>query len=457
MKAVVVLPTYNESENIQKLITTILLQEKSILNTSLSVLVVDDTSPDGTGEIVKSLAKKDSRIHLITGKKEGLGRAYIRGFKYALSVLKADVIFEMDADFSHNPYDIPRLLNEIHTGSDFVIGSRYIQGGSIPKEWSFLRKLNSIVGNRLTRYIHDIRDVRDCTGGFRAIRSSLLKKISFNSIKVNGYAFQISLLLLAREHDASISEVPVQFVDRARGVSKIQLKDILEFGYYVFSSKFPILPLALYFLLFMGIGFIAGMTFLILISSNFFSLLSLPTIVILCIAILLIVQSIYSLYLLVYAWDEPSRISENRGPDTFEPPKHSFSILIPARHEEAVIGHTLQAFSKLSYPKHLREIIVICRTDDIETITKVKETIDALDEKSIQLVLFSDYPINKPHSLNIGLQKASKEIVAVFDAEDEPHKDILHVMNTLFYQTTGRCHPRGSPAHELHNELVLNL
>lgn len=142
--AVIVLPTYNEKENIVRLLDAIQSQRYRLNGTKLSVLVVDDSSPDGTGEIVHNYSQKYPDVQLLNGtKKQGLGTAYIRGFKYAIEKLEADVIFEMDADFSHDPDDIPRLLTEALNGSDFVIGSRYTFGGSIPNNWSGLRKANS--------------------------------------------------------------------------------------------------------------------------------------------------------------------------------------------------------------------------------------------------------------------------------------------------------------------------
>jgi dolichol-phosphate mannosyltransferase len=229
MKVVIVLPTYNESGNIAALLAS-LQSEFRQLRHDMHVLVVDDNSPDGTAVIVRDIMQAQPNIHLITGRKAGLGAAYIRGMQYAIGELWADVVFEMDADFSHDPKDVPRLLAPLeNTSADFVIGSRHIEGGSIPKEWSTYRKLNSAVGNWVARYVAGLYGIRDCTAGFRAIRASILRQIDFGALKVKGYAFQVALLHQAVTLGAVVKEVPVDFVDRKLGQSKLGLSDITEF------------------------------------------------------------------------------------------------------------------------------------------------------------------------------------------------------------------------------------
>lgn len=192
---------------------------------------MDDNSPDGTAEALRTLQQKIGNVHMITGEKNGLGAAYMRGMKYAMESLHADVLFEMDADFSHKPVDVPRLMAEIDAGADFVIGSRYVPGGTIPKEWGWHRKLNSWGGNFVASNVAGIYGVRDCTAGFRAIRTAfaLLRKINLSDLRVQGYAFQVSLLHAAKIAGARIKEIPVEFVERSLGESKLGLRDILEF------------------------------------------------------------------------------------------------------------------------------------------------------------------------------------------------------------------------------------
>jgi dolichol-phosphate mannosyltransferase len=228
MKIVVILPTYNERENIGPMIGALQEQFAQIRH-DMNILVVDDNSPDGTADIVRQAAGKASNIFLITGEKQGLGAAYIRGMKHAVNELHADAVMEMDSDFSHKPEDVPRLIAALDEGADFVIGSRYVPGGRIPDDWGFLRRMNSKWGNVFARYVAGMYPVRDCTAGFRAIRSSLISKIDPDTLKVRGYAFQISLLHEAILNHAKVREVPVVFVDRMRGETKLGLSDIVEF------------------------------------------------------------------------------------------------------------------------------------------------------------------------------------------------------------------------------------
>jgi len=227
-KIVVIIPTYNERENIGFLINSLQEEFKKIPH-EMHMLIVDDNSPDGTAEVVENKSMKYKNIHLITGQKQGLGTAYIRGMKDAIDVLNADIVMEMDADFSHKPEDVPRLISALDQKTDFVIGSRYIKGGKIPDNWSFTRKMNSKWGNIFARYITGLHKIRDCTAGFRAIRSCIIKKIDLSNLKVQGYAFQIALLHQAIVHGAIVHEIPVEFVDRTRGETKLSFADIFEF------------------------------------------------------------------------------------------------------------------------------------------------------------------------------------------------------------------------------------
>ncbi len=228
MHAVIIIPTYNERNNIGPLVNS-LQREFERMPHGMHVLVVDDNSPDGTADVVRLLQSTFKNLHLLTGEKAGLGVAYTRGMRHAMDDLGAEVVFEMDADFSHKPEDIHRLMAEIDAGVDFVIGSRYVPGGSIPKEWGLRRKLNSKFGNMVARHLAGISQVRDCTAGFRAIRVSLLRKIELSSLGVKGYAFQVALLHQALILRARVVEVPVEFIDRTQGESKLGLKDIVEF------------------------------------------------------------------------------------------------------------------------------------------------------------------------------------------------------------------------------------
>lgn len=226
MKIVIIIPTYCEAANILKLVPAI-KKQKSLKKYDIEILAVDDNSPDKTADIVRNFMKTDQKIHLLTGNKLGLGAAYIRGMKYAIEKLSAEVVVEMDADFSHDPGDISRLISEVEKGEDFVIGSRYVEGGGI-KSWSFFRHFLSGFGNLVVRKALGLQKVQDCTAGFRAIKTDLIKKIHLESIKANGYGFQVWLLYSCYKSGAKIKEVPVEFVDREVGKTKLGFWDIIE-------------------------------------------------------------------------------------------------------------------------------------------------------------------------------------------------------------------------------------
>lgn len=222
MKAVVIIPTYNEKGNIEKLLDVL---EKEIFpqikNYEMGILVADDNSPDGTADIVKDHMKKWKNIELITGKKEGLGAAYIRGMDHAISKMNADVVFEMDADFFHDPKKIPDFLKKIDEGHDFVIGTRYSNGGSIPSNWGFHRKFLSVVGNLVIRSILMRFYIHDWTGGYRAIKKEVFLKEREKIKKFKGYTFQVGFLLSAVEDGFKVAEIPFSATDRVAGRSKI--------------------------------------------------------------------------------------------------------------------------------------------------------------------------------------------------------------------------------------------
>ena len=228
MRIVLIIPTYNERGNIGRLIGELQSIFRSLAD-EMHILVVDDNSPDGTIDIVREYQRRSRNVHVLQGQKQGLGTAYIRGMRYALETLRADAVFEMDADFSHKPADVPRLIAALEQGADFVIGSRYVPGGSIPREWGLHRRLNSRFGNIVARYLAGIYRIHDCTAGFRAIRSDVVRRIDLQGFRVQGYAFQIALLHAAVMGGARVVELPVQFVDRTVGESKLGTKDIIEF------------------------------------------------------------------------------------------------------------------------------------------------------------------------------------------------------------------------------------
>lgn len=221
MLVAVVLPTYNESENIARLLT----QLRKVLPDG-RLYVVDDNSPDGTGEIAERCAAELGGIEVIHRPgKQGLGSAYRQGFAHVISQ-GVDVVVSMDVDFSHDPLVIPAMLAAIESGSDAVIGSRYVTGGGT-KNWPLHRRLLSRWGNLYTASVLGVR-VRDCTSGFRAYRATALASIAPETTKAEGYAFLSELVVRLSRRGLKISEVPILFVDRENGTSKMSGRIIVE-------------------------------------------------------------------------------------------------------------------------------------------------------------------------------------------------------------------------------------
>ena len=220
MNALVIVPTYNERENLPVIVEAVLAHD------DLKVLVVDDHSPDGTGEVADELegrfAGRVSVLHR-TGPR-GLGRSYLAGFSCALSG-DSDVICQLDADLSHDPSYLPRMLAELEN-SDLVIGSRYVQGGAI-ENWPVRRRLLSAAANRYVRTITGLA-VHDCTSGYRCWGRSLVDRLPLEDIESDGYSFLVEMLCLAVEHGCRVGEVPITFVERRLGRSKLSTKVLGE-------------------------------------------------------------------------------------------------------------------------------------------------------------------------------------------------------------------------------------
>lgn len=230
MKTLVILPTYNESENLLRII-----QEIFNVLPETHLLVVDDNSPDGTGKIAEGLSKNDARIAVLRrASKMGLGSAYRAGFRYALQQ-DFEAIIQMDADFSHSPHYLPRFIQEL-ASCDCVIGSRYIEGGGF-QGWPWHRLWLSACANFYTRTILNVR-IFDLTGGFRCFRRKILETIRIDSMVSEGYSFQIEFNYRMSRCGFRLKEVPIVFIDRTRGKSKFSLPIILEAIFIVWKLRF---------------------------------------------------------------------------------------------------------------------------------------------------------------------------------------------------------------------------
>lgn len=236
----IVVPTFNERDNIASLIDAIAAIRNERL--PLSVLVVDDSSPDGTSQRVRELQPERPWLHLLVrAEKSGLGAAYKAGMQHAIDALGAEIVFEMDADLSHDPVFVPAMLERIENGADFVIGSRYVEGGRLPEHWPRKRRIISWMANTGARTVLRLQ-VRDCSGGFRAVRCEVLERVGLESIAASGYGFQIELLYRAVASGSRVDEVPIVFADRTSGTSKMRLADWWEMARLVFTLRFTRSP-----------------------------------------------------------------------------------------------------------------------------------------------------------------------------------------------------------------------
>jgi dolichol-phosphate mannosyltransferase len=236
-RALIIIPTYNESDNVENIVREILAQQAKTPDIEINVLIVDDNSPDGTRGIVESMQQREpfiGKLFLINrAGKMGLGTAYVAGFKFGLEK-GYDYLFEMDADFSHDPNEIPNFLREIRT-YDLVLGSRYISGANVAN-WPLRRLLLSYYANKYARLVTGIK-VADATGGFKCFRREALAAIDLDDVRSNGYSFQIEMNFRVWRKGFRIKEIPIVFVDRRAGVSKMNKAIVREAMLMVWKLK----------------------------------------------------------------------------------------------------------------------------------------------------------------------------------------------------------------------------
>jgi len=229
MKALIIVPTYNERENLEELVMRIFGQGLPI-----EILIVDDNSPDGTGALADEMAARDRRVHVMhRAGKMGLGSAYVAGFRWALA-RDYEAVFEMDADFSHNPDSLGDFLRELET-ADLVLGSRYLYGVTVVN-WPLSRLILSYTANLYSRVITGM-PVKDLTGGFKCFRRQVLEAIDLDRVRSDGYAFQIEINFKAWRKGFRICEIPILFVDRRAGVSKMSRRIVREAAWMVWRLR----------------------------------------------------------------------------------------------------------------------------------------------------------------------------------------------------------------------------
>jgi dolichol-phosphate mannosyltransferase len=236
-RAVVVLPTYNERENVPAVIDRVIPVRDEVKPIDFHVLFVDDNSPDGTADVIRKLIERYDFIHLLTRKgKLGLGTAYVDGFRFALEVLDASIVLEMDSDLQHPPEKIPELIKTVEGGADLVIASRYVRGGG-QKGWSRRRVIVSKGANWLARFVLQL-GVKDVTTGFRAMGAKAARELVNSKLSSSGFSFQLETIKILKDKGMKITEIPFIFETRAFGISKLSRSEITRFAKTVVRLRF---------------------------------------------------------------------------------------------------------------------------------------------------------------------------------------------------------------------------
>jgi dolichol-phosphate mannosyltransferase len=240
MDIAVILPTYNEAANIGRMVETLYRDVfPSIPDADLHLVVVDDNSPDGTGRIVRELLAAHPRLHLLSDEKQGLGHAYVRGFRFAMDELQVDALVEMDADFQHDPRHLKAMVAALQGGADYVIGSRFASGGSIPPEWEWYRKAVSVLGNRFARAALGLNEIQDLTTGFRLTRvKGVMDRIDLEGLMALGrFAYKVDLLYKTIGLSKRVVEIPIRFAPREKETSKFQFVELIATCYVLIRLR----------------------------------------------------------------------------------------------------------------------------------------------------------------------------------------------------------------------------
>ncbi len=419
----ILLPTFNEAKNVQPIIEAIDEALKKFPY-KYEIIFIDD-SDDETPNIIENYVTYRNDIKLLRRQEDertGLATAFVAGFKMA----KGDYICCMDSDLQHPPEEIPKMAKKIvDDAGDIIVASRYIAGGSPEGLGGKYRILVSKIITRFSAWIilSPTRRTTDPGAGMFIVRKDLIDNLLFNNLR----GFKILIDILTREPNARVVEHPIVFRERKNEESKATFQQGINFYIHI-SSLFLAYRLPL-FLKKMA-QFIIGGIILCLIVLTISRLNSFLDILVVSLAIFLTLQSSFMIFLMMYAWNDPEKVKENLSPKKFLNPNYSFTVLIPARHEEAVIADTIHSVAKLNYPEEMKEVfILINRNDDEETIRIAKKAIKRNRSSNIRLIDF-DGPIGKSRGLNIGLKKSKNDVITIFDAEDEIHPDILQIVNT---------------------------
>jgi len=426
----IVIPYTDGSSLTDSDIRLIAEQKYQMSDSELAIILVNFHGKDRRANHNPKPQMKLPDVYYVHTNYRSFGSAMQKGVEYALNGLHADIIIGYDYRLGDAITDLHRLISQIKRGSDIVIISSYQPSGNVVSTDGAFGSIQRWAGAFIGTNTNQIKPLSDLTGGLFAVRSETLKKVGFAKLKVLNGSFFIPMLYYLLTFNYSVVEIPFSSrftAHKYRSIGNISgLSTILA----VLRSRFH--DPAMQKVNLMAIGIFLFLSLLTVMISQTYSPFTLFKIFIFLVSTFIMIQSVFFLYATIYAWNRPERIEINRSPKTFMPPKYSFTALLPARHEEAVIGETIKTIAAIEYPSNLTEVLVICRTDDEGTISEAQKAIDGLKTKNIRLITFSDFPINKPHGLNVALPEAKNDILVIFDAEDSPHSDIYTIVNTVF-------------------------
>jgi cellulose synthase/poly-beta-1,6-N-acetylglucosamine synthase-like glycosyltransferase len=460
----VCVPTYNEAENLEPFVASV-LGELDRLGIRGVVLVVDDNSPDGTGAIADRLAAADPRVYVLhREEKNGIGEAYKAAFTWTRRHRSIKTVVQMDCDFSHDPGELGRLL-EARAHADVVLGSRYVRGGRIV-DWPWWRRAISRGGSWYARRILGVRQ-RDLTGGFKCFAPGALAQIPLADVSAAGYGFQIETTWRALQAGLRVAEVPITFRDRTRGSSKMSLAIAREaalivprlrwrgrvgrarearretaLGAALIPRRVARLPRAALTALSSAPRVVAG--------APLWPLAALAAVVALATAVpagvspaalaysalslqflITTAVGVCTLTLMLYAWRDGDSVAETGFPASDAPPRHAFSLILPARHEEQVLPATLRRMAEQQHPYF--EVIVVVGDDDPGTHRAADEAVAG--DPRFRVVVDANPVKSKPKALNTALPHCRGDVVGVFDAEDQVAPGLLTAIDRRFQQT----------------------
>jgi cellulose synthase/poly-beta-1,6-N-acetylglucosamine synthase-like glycosyltransferase len=442
----VCVPTYNEAENLEPFVAAVLTELDGLAVRGV-VLVIDDNSPDGTGAIADRLAATDRRVYVLhREEKSGLGEAYKAAFAWTRKHRSIKTVVQMDCDFSHDPSELGRLL-EARADADLVLGSRYVRGGRVV-DWPWWRRAISRGGSWYARRILGVRQ-RDLTGGFKCFAPGTLAQIPLADVSAAGYGFQIETTWRALQAGLRVAEVPITFRDRTRGSSKMSLAIAreaalvvprLRWGGWSQRARSRARDAALAVarvpraVAAVPVPFLATLAAVVVLTTAASASTSATTVAYGALSLQFLITTavgVLTLTLMLYAWRDGASVAETGFPASDEPPRHAFSLILPARHEEAVLPTTLRRMAEQRHPDF--EVIVVVGDDDPGTNRAAHQAVGG--DPRFRVVV-DDNPIkSKPKALNTALPHCRGDVVGVFDAEDQVAPGLLTAIDRRFQQT----------------------